>query len=166
MIKKGIKNSSGYALLETLFYVFFLGVLSIVVINSILVMTKSFKETRRQTEIVQSSHIMERISREIKQAYSIASISSTSLRLNTRDAAGTSKTIEFTLLGTDLRLLDNGTFIGNLNLPSILISNLSFTEITTSRGTAVKVSFSVGSNRDLLNRTYDFYNTAVLRGAY
>jgi hypothetical protein len=166
MIGKSFKNSSGMALLETLFYVFFLGLLSIVVINSILVMTKSFKETRRQTEIIETSHIMERISREIKQSYDISSISSGNLTLNTRDDAGTAKTINFILSGTDVRLTDNGSFVGNLNLPTIQVSNLSFTEITTSRGKAIKVSFSATSSRDPLLRAYDFYNTIILRGTY
>lgn len=166
MIKNKFKKNSGFALLETLFYVIFLGILSVVVINSLIIMTKSFRETKRQTEIVQSSHIMERISREIKQANSISAISSSSLTLNTEDSSGTPKTIQFDLSNGNLRLIDNGAFLGNLNLPSITISNLSFTEITTSSGKGVKVSFSVTSNSDVLSRAYDFYNTVVLRGSY
>jgi len=165
--KLKIKNwRGGYALLETIFYILLFAILSIAVINSMITMTKSFKETAIQAELMQGGNVMERISREIRQAYGISSISSNSLKLNTKDGAGVNKTVEFTLSGSDIRLLDNDVFTGNLNTTNINVTGLVFTQINTIKGTAVKISLMVRSNHDLLNRDQDFYNTVVLRGSY
>ncbi|MFA6301023.1 MAG: hypothetical protein WC609_01590 [Candidatus Paceibacterota bacterium] len=163
--EKKIKN--GYATLELLFYIAFFIVLSLVVIDAMIVMAKSFKETAIQAELVQSGSIMERMSREIRGAYSIDGTStSTDLKLTTKDGAGVTGTVEFSLVGTDLRFLENGTLVGNLNTPNIAITSISFTPITTARGKAVGILLGIKSNNDILNRVVDFNDTLVLRGSY
>jgi len=159
-------RQAGYSLVELVFYVSIFAVLSIAIINSLITMTKSFKETSIQAEFTQSANIMERISREIRQAYSINTISSSSLKLDSRDAAGVDKIIEFVLTGTNLLYYENNIFIGNLNQPNIVVSSISFTKIETIKSKAVKVSFSVQSVPDSFARTVNFYDTVVLRGGY
>ena len=91
-----IKKESGYTVLELLFYVAFFGVLSILAINAMISMGKSFREATIQAEFVQSGTILERIGREIRQAYDIDLTSTnTDLKLNTKDSAGVNKTMEF-----------------------------------------------------------------------
>lgn len=153
-------------MVEMLFYIALFAVLTIVVVNALISMTKSFRETSVYADFVQSSSIMERISREIRQAYGIASISSNDLTLNTKDELGNNKTVRFVLSGSDLQIFENGTLTGNLNTPNIVVSGLTFTQITTTTGKAIKVNFSAQSTRDKLNRTEDFYDTVVLRGLY
>ena len=109
---------------------------------------------------------MERISREIKQADSINTISSTDLKLNTKDEAGADKTVEFLLSGSDVQILENDVLTGNLNPESVSVSSLDFTEITTTKSKAVKIILTVSSENDLLNRNEVFYDTVVLRGSY
>jgi len=165
--KLKIKNwKGGYALLETIFYILLFAILSIAVINSMITMTKSFKETAIQAELMQGANIMERISREIRQAYAINSIGVSNLKLNTTDSAGLNKTVEFSLSGSNIRLLDNDVFTGNLNTANVNVAGLVFIQINTTKGTAVKISLIIRSNHDLLNRDKDFYNTIVLRGSY
>ncbi len=156
----------GFSVIETIFYIALFAILSIAVINAMITMTKAFRETALHTELIQSGIIMEKISREVKQALSIDTISATNLKLNTKDDAGADKTVEFVISGSNIRFLENNVFTGNLNTPNIVVSNLSFTQITTAKGTAVKISFTIRSTRDSLNRTYDFYDTVVLRGDY
>lgn len=158
--------NKGYAVLELVFYISLFVILSVLVINSMVVMTQSFKETTVQAELSQSGTILERISREIRGAYGIASVSASDLVLNTKDSAGANKTVQFVLSGTDVRLLENTIFTGNLNTPTIAVTGLSFTQITTAQGSAVKISFTVQSTNDKQNRTETFYNTVVLRGGY
>ncbi|MBI5139530.1 hypothetical protein HZA26_02900 [Candidatus Nomurabacteria bacterium] len=166
-MKNLIKNTNkGYGIIEALFYIAILVMLSLVVINSLFTMTKSFKESTIQADLVQSSMIMERVTREIRQAHGVASISATLLRLNTKDDLDNDKTVQFTLSGTDIQLLENDVLTGNLNTPNIQVTSLSFTEITTPAGKAVKVILSVKSGRDDQNRIVDFYDTVVLRGDY
>lgn len=165
MTKNIKKINSGYALLETIFYVVLLAIVSIAVINAMITMTKAFKETTIQAELTQGGNIMEKISREIRQANSINSISANSLKLNTKDGAA-DKTVEFSLSGSDVRFLENDAFTGNLNTQNITIAGLTFAQIDTAQGKAVKIFLTVRSNRDSLNRNQDFYNTVVLRGGY
>ena len=104
MIKYFCKNKKGYALLELLFYVAFFATFSLVVISSMIVMAKSFRETSIQGELVGSAGIMERISREIRQAYGINSIVANpgDLVLNTTDSAGAYKTVEFKFVSPNI----------------------------------------------------------------
>ena len=165
--KLKIKNyKNGYAILELLFYIAFFAILSLVVINAMIVMTRSFRETSIQGELIQSGVIMERISREVRQAYNISSISATDLNLDSTDNGGANKTVEFLLSGTDIQLLENGVLTGNLNTPNIAVTALTFTQVTTTKGKAVKVALTVKSNNDALARTQDLYDTIVLRGIY
>ncbi len=166
MIKNKSKTKSGYTLLETIFYIVLFAVISIAVINAMVTMTKAFRETTIQEGLAQGGNIIERISREIRQAYGINSISADSLKLNTTDSAGTNKTMEFSFSGPNLRFSEDDVFTGNLNTPNVTVMNLTFTQINTEKGAAVKVYLTVKSNHDSQNRTADFYDTAVLRGSY
>ena len=74
--------------------------------------------------------------------------------------------MEFSLSGSDARLLEDDVFTGNLNTQNTSVADLSFTQITTANGLAVKMFLSVRSNRDLQNRIANFYDTVVLRGSY
>jgi len=159
-------KKSGYAIIELLFYISLFALLSLLVINALLSMTSAFKETAIQSEILNNTGILERISREIRQAESINSISATSLSLNTKDTLGNAQVITIALSGANVTLTDDGVLVGNLNTPQIQASSLSFTEITTTSGKAVKVFITISSLQDSNNRSYDFYNTVVLRGAY
>ncbi|MES2023384.1 MAG: hypothetical protein V4439_01750 [Patescibacteria group bacterium] len=162
---KKLINSGGYALVETIFYIAILGILSTAVISALVTMGKTFKETVAQTALLQSSSIMERMSREVRQDYSATLVSSTDLIL--KDSAGVNKT-EFKLSGTDLQLLEGSglTFTGNLNSPNVTVTALSFTQITTTQGKAFKVVMSVRYTLGSVVRTADFYDTVTLRGSY
>ena len=165
--KLKIKNGNrGYAILELLFYIAFFAIISLVVINAMITMTKSFRETSIQGELVQSGVIMEKMSREIRQAYDISSMSGSDLNLNSTDSGGASKTVEFLLSGSNLQLIEDSVLTGNLNTPNIVVTGLTFTQITTNKGKAVKILLSVRTSNDALNRTVDFYDTIVLRGDY
>ena len=160
------KTKSGYTLVEMLFYITLFCILAIVVINSLITMTKAFKETSIQSDLVQSSGIMERISREVRQAYGISSISTSDLKINTTDDANNIKTERFLLSGSDVQFFDNDVLTGNLNTTNIQVTALTFTQITTTAGKAIKIVLSVKSTRDTAGRVENFYDTAVLRGAY
>jgi len=166
MIKNKRKINSGSSLVEVMFYTALLAVLSTVVVNSMITMTRAFKQTTIQSQIVESGNIMEKISREIRQARGIITINANSLKLDTTESDGSSKTVEFSLSGSNLRLLENNVLVGNLNSPNIVVSGLTFTQIITTTGQAVKISFTVSSTQDSLSRTYNFYDTIVLRGDY
>ena len=129
-------------------------------------MVASFRKTQIVADINQTNQIIERLSREIRQADSIHTISSTNLKLNTTDTVGNPTTVTFTLSGTNLELRENDVLIGNLNPTTVAITALSFTQITNTHSTAVKITMTVQSNRYGSTRTANFYDTLVLRGSY
>ncbi|MEK7564167.1 MAG: hypothetical protein AAB510_01185 [Patescibacteria group bacterium] len=136
------------------------------IISTFITMSKAFKETTIQADLLQSSNILERISREVRQAYDINFISATDLRLNTIESNNRTIILRFVLSGYNIQVYQDDVFIGNLNIPSIEVTSLSFTQITTAQGKGVRITLSTRSNRDSLSRTYDFYSTAALRGSY
>ena len=160
------ENKKGYAIIEVLFYIALFALLSLLVIDSLISMTRAFRQTTASADLVQSASILERVSREIRQAYSINYINTGDLRLNTRDESGQVKVVKFWFSGSNLSLFENDILIGTLNTPNIEVDSLFFTSITTLQGEAVKISFSVRSRRDPMNRIEDFYDTVVLRGGY
>lgn len=162
------KKNQGLSMVELLFYIAVFSVLFLVVINSIIFMTRSFRETVVNTDLTQSTNIMERISRETRNATSIDTLSTDSLKLNTIDPiTELASTIRFTLSGTNVELYDgSNVLVGNLNSPNVSVTSLSFTQITTTEGTAVKIFMTVKSNHYNSVRTENFYDTVVLRGDY
>lgn len=168
MISTGKKNKkkNGYAILELLFYISFFIILSSVVISAMITMARIFRETAIQAELIQSGNIMERMSREIRTAFDINSITATDLVLQTKDQNGEDKILKFLLSGSDVQLLENGVLTGNLNTPNMTVFALNFSQINTAKGKAVKILLTVKSKSDASNNTQDFYDTIVLRGAY
>ncbi len=165
-MRKISAKTSGYAILELLFYISFFAALSLVVISAMVTMTGSFKETALHAELVQSAGIMERMVREIRDAKSIGVIGASNLKLNTEDSTGGDTTVEFLLAGTDVELREDDVLTGDLNAPDIAVSALAFTQITTLQGSAVKIAITLSSKSDKTGRTFDFFNTVVLRGNY
>lgn len=166
MSRNIFKNNSGYTVLEIIFYIAVFVILSIAVINSMITMMRSFKEMTIQAQLMQGTNIMERISREVRQAYSINSINTTNLKLNTKDESGLNKTVGFSLQDSNVRFLENDAFVGNLNTDNTSIIELSFIQVDTTKGTAIKIFLTIKSDHDQQNRTENFYNTVVLRGMY
>ena len=160
------KKENGYVILELLFYIAFFVLLSLVVIDSMITMAQSFKETETQAELLRSGTIVERMSREIRQADGINLINASSLKLNTTDATGAIKTVEFLLSGTNVEFRENDVLVGNLNPLNIIVSSLNFTGITTAKGAGVKIILTVQSAGDKQERLVDFFDTIVLRGSY
>jgi hypothetical protein len=167
MILRNLKNKkNGFAVLETLLYVSFFAILSILVINSMLTMMKSFKETKIQSDFASGGFILEKITRTVRDANSIGSISSESITLNTEDENGNSATVGFSKSGNDIQFLYNGSLVGNLNSDNLIISSINFTQVSTAKSMAVKIFIEVQSPYDASARTVDFYDTVVLRGIY
>ncbi len=160
------RAQGGYTLIELVFYVTLFAILSLAVINSLITMTKAFKETAIQIELAQGGDIMEKISREVRKASEINTISANSLLLNTKDDEGADKTVEFLLSDSNVQFIENSIVTGNLNASGVIVTDLAFGQISTTEGSAVKINLTIRSNKDTLNRTINFYNTVVLRGGY
>ena len=131
--ESGLPAQSGYAILELLFYISFFVILSLLVINSMIIMTQSFKETSIQAELMQGGSILERISRDLRQANDF-SYASNVLTVDIDDS-DSPKTITFTFANPNIQVTDSvlGN-LGNLNSPNIAVTGFAITPITTTEG--------------------------------
>lgn len=164
--RRALHGGQGFTLLEMVFYVALFSLVSLILVQAVITMVASFRETQITADINQTNQVLERVSREIRQAESINTISASSLKLDTTDSSGNAATMTFTLSGTNLELRENDVLIGNLNSTNLKITTLAFTQITTGHSSAVRITMTVASNRYGSVRTANFYDTLVLRGSY
>lgn len=169
------KLNKGYGILELVFYVAIFAITALLVINSILTMVSSFKETKANNNLIQSSKILERISREIRSSES-AAINGSSVSLTNQDGVVTT----FTLNNDDISLYESGNLVGVLNPANISVISLTFTNIVFVRNgstyvagdvvplnsDAVKVALTLEVNSFGVIKSKTFYTTVVLRESY
>ena len=158
------KKIKGYSLVETIVYLAIFTVMSIVVINSFIIILSSFNTTNMNRRLLESGMTsMERLSREIRQASSVnASSTSTMLILNDSGTA----TTEFVNENGSLNLYKNGNLEGNLLGSKLTITSLNFNHITTTKSEAVRVRMTLQYLNGKTTKSANFYDTIILRGSY
>jgi len=163
----------GYSLVEIMVYLAIFTALSVLVINSFIVILSSFNITNMNRKLLESGVVsMERISREIRQAKNIdianSSLGSSPgiLQLNSTDGSGNSMIIKFIDENGNLYLYKNNTLQGNLLGQNVTITSLIFNRISTTQGEAVKIKVTLQYSGGHKTKSENFYNTVILRGSY
>jgi len=160
-----INFKKGYSLIEILVYVIIFSVISILVINSLLVITKSFAKSKESRELMSSAvSSMERMTREIRSAQTINAVSAGSITLTAVENS-INKKLEFYTLNNDLLFEEDDVLVGSLLMPNVRVTSLTFTNLTLTKGQAVKISMTLEYNNGNLNKSEIFYNTIFLRGS-
>ena len=162
---KARRGEAGFSLIEMVVYIAIAAGILAVSVNSISSLMKSFNGARVTSKINNSAEAaMERITREIRTAYSInpASVFGSSpgrLKLDTYNISGATTTIDFYLDNGILKVIE-GTGTGNpLTLNGVSVSNLIFYQITNATTSkAIKVEAIINGK--------NFYDTAILRNSY
>ena len=167
-----LQTNSGYTLVEAIVYVAILAILSVVFINLLLTMTRSYAEFRITRNLNTSAQAaMERLVRSIRNATSV-DISSTlgtnpgRLVLNTLDGSGDPLTIDFYLSDDTLMVKEGSGAAASTTAKYVTVDNLIFRKLTTPVSSVVKIEMTLGVNHGAINKTAKFYSTAVLRGSY
>lgn len=170
-MKKIKKN--GYSLVEIIIYLAIFTTLSVLVINSFVIVLGSFNTTRSNRNLLESGSLaMERISREIRQASSVDIVNSTMgsnpgvLQLNNTNSGGAAMVMKFVVENGILNMYKDGVLVGNLLGQNILVDNLIFRHIATTNGEAVKIELTLEDSGSKISRVENFYDTIILRGAY
>ena len=170
-MKKIKKN--GYSLVEIIVYLAIFTTLSVLVINSFVIVLCAFNTTRSNRNLLESGSLaMERISREIRQASSVDIANSVMgsnpgvLQLNSTNSVGTAMIVKFVVGNGALNIYKDGVLVGNLLGQNILVDNLIFRRITTINGEAVKIELTLEDSGSKISRLENFYDTIILRGAY
>jgi len=172
--KLKIGNSTkGFSLVEMLFYIAILALSLVAVLQTLLVVMRSYGLLRNAQHIEQDATLsLERMYREIRDANAVTDAGSTfgahpgKLLLATADALGAPRTVEFLLDNGKLSLKENGVVSGLLTSTSTSVSNLVFRKITTPRSTGVKIEMTIETGASASARSEIFYGTAVLRDSY
>lgn len=170
-----MKNNkqNGYSLVEIVVYLAIFTSLSVLVINSFIVVASSFSTTRTNRDLLESgSTSIERIAREIRQATSVDIVNSTLgsspgvLQLNSVDSSGNTVLIKFSVSNGALNLYEAGTLVGNILGQNITVNSLIFRRISTTNGEAVKIEMRLTDSTSKNSESANFYDTIILRGRY
>lgn len=160
----------GYSLVEIIVYLAIFTALSILVINSFILILSSFNETNANRKLLESGVVsMERMSREIRQAENVdASTTSNSLVLVTSYSPTSSTTVKFINENGLLNMYKGNNLVpeGNLLDQNVSLTSLVFRHITTTESEAVKIEMTLEYNNGNSIKSENFYNTIILRGGY
>ena len=163
----------GFSLLETILFIVFFTLSLFAITQVVLILTRSYSALRSSARIVADATLsMERMAREIRDAASITDAGSTfntnpgTLLLSTTDASGNARSIEFSVINSQLSLKENGVLTGALSGKDTAVTNLIFRKATTTRSQGVKIELALRSGVGLASTTKKFYMTALLRDSY
>ena len=164
----------GYSIIEIIIYLAIFTALSILVINSFIIILSSFNTTNMNRKILESGAVsMERISREIRQARNIDIVNSSFdislgvLQLNGTDNNGDPMIIKFKRENTgELNLYKNDNLEGNLLGNDLSVTDLVFSRINTTASEAVRIRMTLQYSKGNNIKSSNFYDTIILRGGY
>ena len=167
------QRNKGYSLIEMIVYLAIFTSVSVLVINSFIIVLGSFSATRTNRDLLESGAVVvERIAREIRQAESVDVANSTlgsspgALQLNSNNSGGTPVIIEFRIVNGALNLYEDDLLVGNLLGQNISVTSLIFRRISTTNGEGVKIELTLQDSISKNLQTASFYNTIILRGGY
>lgn len=163
----------GFTLVEMIIYIAFFAMFSTLALQATIIVMNSFYRLRLTQNVNQSATVaLERLSREIRNAYDFDVTQSTfetnpgRLMLNTKDAGGANTTTEFYMsTGNQLGLKEGGIDKGMLVTKNVTLTNLVFHPIATTNSKAIKIEATLQDSRGSAIQTVKFYDTIVLRGS-
>lgn len=169
-----MKDRRGLSLIETIVYITIFAIISVLAVNSLVMVMKSFNQGRLWSRICASAETAtERMTREIRLAYDIDLGLSTlnfhpgHLFLNTYDVSGAPTTIDFYLDNGILMVSEGGGAAVALTSSQVEVTNLVFRPISApSTSKAIKIELEIRGTQGNYQKTERFYNTAILRGSY
>ncbi|MDP3958179.1 MAG: hypothetical protein Q8Q36_01795 [bacterium] len=169
----GLKTTRGYTMIELVLYASLLAVMSVLVVQALISLTRTFGEMKASSALRAGALVgMERMLKEIRFASSVdyaGSMFDSSpgrLTLNSTDEGGAAKTVEFRVATSTLLLIDDGVDKGALTGDAVSVASLVFREATTPKGSLIKIEMTLEDTRLSNPRPATVYGSAVMRGAY
>lgn len=161
----------GMSLIEMLVYVAVLALIFVLVISTIVSFTKSYKDVAANRRAERAGiDVLERISREIRDADSITVAQSTfgsnpgALTL-VKTSGGTSTTTRFYIDAGVAKVDVNGTYSGPLTSSRVSVTELYLYRLTNSNTEAVKIDLTVQGTSGSVTKTKSFDTTVILKGS-
>jgi len=166
------KSSSGFTLIEMIVYTAILSIVFVIVVNTLLVLSRSYRSIKLTNDINNSASLaLERLTRDIRSAESVNTSSSVigsspgELVLNAT-IDGSSTTLDFYVNNGALMLDVGGVLLGSLTRDNIEVTNLVFRHRMGTNGETVKIEMTLRGTEKNVIKEENFYSTVVLRGSY
>jgi type II secretory pathway pseudopilin PulG len=163
-VKNNSNNSSGFSLVETLIYVFLVVLLTIAVVNSLVFMTKSYRDIRSARAISLSANtLLNRFSYEVKRADDLDGVFGTAS--STLTLTKSTSTTAFSLEASSSRVLITTDGIQDyLTSSEVRVTALTFLKLqatSTSKGTVIQ--FTISNTNGNTTRIENFESSAMIR---
>lgn len=168
-------SRKGFTLIELLVYVALLATVSLVVVNSVLILNRTLASFRLERRLTTSAEVvMGRITRELHLADALYAsstlwISPGVLSLASRESEedATSKDVMIYTVNGALLLRRATGSPAVLTGDGVAVTNLVFKQITNGTvSTGVKVELTLNAFVGSASTTKNYYTTVVLRGSY
>lgn len=162
--KKQLFGRGGFSLIEMLVYVSLLALIFLFIVNMILSYTTSYHEllALRATEN-SGVNSMERMTRDIRAAKT-ATVSGATLTLITPTINSVSTTSYYYLYNGALNVDINNASTGPLTVSGATVINLTFTGLTSSNSSAVKIDMTIQGVSENFTATKKYHSTIILKG--
>ena len=168
------KNSAkGFSFMEMVIYVTILVFIVVVLISTMLVISKTYKKVSVGRTIETSAVLaLDRTTREIKNSNSIDATGSVfdsnpgSITLSGLTATGSPRTVKIYAENNILKIMENGTYRGQLTASNTSVTNFVLKKIDHDSSDAVKIEMTIQSGTGEYQKSENFYATAILKGSY
>lgn len=166
-----VNVTRGFSLMETVVYVSLVAFISILVVQSIVLLLKTFKEVRLTRDIGSSAIVaLDRISKEVRQADALGAggvFSATTSKLVLTYSGPPVATKEFSVdVNRTLRLTEDGVDSGALTSPNISVESFWVDQATTSSKMAFRITLIMKDRRVVTSQEIPFYSAAAMRNLY
>ncbi len=165
---KKANYSKGYSVVELVIYITLFVLISVVVIQSLIYVMKTYASARSFRTLQQNGElVMERLTREIRQSDSVSiggsvfGSSPGTLTVSGTDSGGAPYTDVFSVVNGVSQLSVNGS-VSNLSSGEVTVSNLTFWNVATTGSEAIKIKLTL-TTTNIPVITKSFYTTVVLR---
>ncbi|MDQ3015009.1 MAG: prepilin-type N-terminal cleavage/methylation domain-containing protein [bacterium] len=170
MKKYPAQQNKGFTLFEMIIYIAVIGMMFAVTIHTIVSFTRSYRHLAVLRSLDRSAvTILERMTRDIRNANSVDTgqsvfVSSPGTLAVVQTSGGLSTTTRYYTQSGQMRLDENGSYVGPLTLNNTLVSSLVFQQMTGTT-TAIRIDLTLQSTSGGVTRTKPFHATVILKGS-
>ncbi|MBP6904565.1 MAG: hypothetical protein KBB91_00725 [Candidatus Pacebacteria bacterium] len=161
-------SQHGYSVLELLIYIALFAFLSVVLIQSLVTVMKTYTQAQSYRALqTNGEFVMERITRELRNGTtattSACATTPGTLSIASTDSGGTSHTNVFMVADAKAQLVTDGAGAVDLSTTEVSVTSLTFCSLTTPVGQGVKTTLVLSTTKGI-PISASFYSTIVLRG--
>ncbi|MDB5259160.1 MAG: hypothetical protein JWO73_368 [Candidatus Taylorbacteria bacterium] len=164
--KRAGSREAGFTLIEALVYISLLVVIMLLMVNTLL----SFNDSYRKLGALRiaehaGTDAMERMVRDIRAAASIDTANSTlGSTPGVLALTNTGTTTKFYIQSGILKVDVNGAYSGPLTVSGASVTSLTFTQLTSSSTSAVKIDLTVTGTSGSVTKTKQYHSTVIMKG--